>query len=246
MRFDGLFFSILLNSPQGLTVRYVAEHHANLHHILVFLGVDEGLAPGFDLEANVGPSFPGSKTGDKLVLNCGSNRSLPLSLPVSVPVGRKEVQVARGHYEIKILTEGDVLGSEQRNESFSTPLDASEIQNMHPTSFICSSCSLVLAQPTGNMTYHDLPSEHWAELLEAWMCHRDQKINDQVSQHSIGFWPQPGQAFVGGSYVLFNESAIIQTNIRLVGTQKVSVSAFISPLYKTGRKEGRRWRSTSG
>lgn len=123
-------------------------------------------------------------------------------------------------------------------------LDATKLTAVNPSSFICASCSLPLIQVQGSpsapsspspppplsrstsslssssasvhpkMTYRDLPSEHWEELVEAWMCHSDQKLHDQVMKHGkAGFWPQPGQAFVGGSYILFEESAVAKQNL---------------------------------
>lgn len=41
------------------------------------------------------------------------------------------------------------------------------------------------------------------------MCHTDQKLHDQVMRHGkAGFWPKADEAFVGGSYILF-ESAVM-------------------------------------
>jgi len=45
------------------------------------------------------------------------------------------------------------------------------------------------------------------------MCHTDQSLHEQVARHGRGFWPEAGQALVGGSYILFEESSIIRTNL---------------------------------
>lgn len=45
------------------------------------------------------------------------------------------------------------------------------------------------------------------------MCHTDQKLHEQVAKHSKGFWPEHGQALVGGSYILFEESSIVKNNL---------------------------------
>ncbi|KAF5334625.1 hypothetical protein D9611_012014 [Ephemerocybe angulata] len=144
-------------------------------------------------------------------------------------------------------------------------LDATKLTAVNPSSFICASCSLPLIQVQGSpsapsspspppplsrstsslssssasvhpkMTYRDLPSEHWEELVEAWMCHSDQKLHDQVMKHGkAGFWPQPGQAFVGGSYILFEESAVAKQNLLAAVDDKTDV------------QEDRRWGSTDG
>ncbi|THH11426.1 hypothetical protein EW145_g657 [Phellinidium pouzarii] len=212
-----------------LTVRYVAEHHENLNHVLVFIGVDEGMVPGVDLEADVLHRIGDPTTGDKLVLKCGSSISTPLSLPMVVSAGKASIRVQGGHFEIKLPIATLAPSSrhsippcrEADSEHVSQLLDAAEITELDPTSFICASCSSALVQhqladPAEKLTYQDLPSEYWSELLEAWMCHQDQKLTDRVAQHSRGFWPKPGQAFVGGSYMLFDESAVVQSNMRIL------------------------------
>jgi hypothetical protein len=53
------------------------------------------------------------------------------------------------------------------------------------------------------------------------MCHTDQTLNAQVARHAKGFWPQSGQALVGGSYILFDKSATVGANLRPVEKPKV-------------------------
>lgn len=52
------------------------------------------------------------------------------------------------------------------------------------------------------------------------MCHSDQKLHDQVVRHGkAGFWPAKGQAYVGGSYVLFEESVVVKQNLLGAGAE---------------------------
>jgi len=62
-------------------------------------------------------------------------------------------------------------------------------------------------------SYRELPSEHWEELVDAWMCHADQSLHEQVVKHGKGFWPEPKQALVGSSYLLFEESSVVVHNL---------------------------------
>lgn len=245
-----LLIGLSLPANLAMTVRFVAEHHEYLHHLLVFVGVDDGMTPGLDLEAEVLPVAANFASGDTLILRCGHATSTSLRLPMQVLAGKKDVRVQSGHYEIKIPTNtspSDVAGLPGDDDD-TRLLDAAELKAMDPLSFICASCSLVLIQCSnldgGKLTYHDLPSEYWAELLEAWMCHSDQKLHEHVAQHtSEGLWPKEGQALVGGSYVLFHGSAMAKPNVRVIkGTQ---VGTFTSTyLFYTsilqGGKEGRR------
>ncbi|KAF8903330.1 HECT-like ubiquitin-conjugating enzyme-binding-domain-containing protein [Gymnopilus junonius] len=191
------------SESHGFDVVYVAENHENLHHTLAFLTVT-GVKPGTDLQAEVLPPFLDNpkEGGDHLVVKAGPYSSLPLMLPAHVTPGPKEVRAQSKHYEVK-LTNLPTTPSSDPNEPISTPLlDASQLQSIHPTSFLCAHSSKV-------DSYRDLPSEHWEELVEAWMCHSDQKLHDQR------FWPSTGEALVGGSYILFEESAMNLNNLHL-------------------------------
>ncbi|KAF4583309.1 HECT-like ubiquitin-conjugating enzyme-binding-domain-containing protein [Pleurotus pulmonarius] len=224
--------SPVTESPtRNLEINYVAENHESLHHILVFLMVS-GAVPGVDLEAEVLPSFSdpsdSSKSldtnqGDRLIIKSGVHVSLPVSLPGRTTPGKKEIKVQGEHYEIKLSTT-----SPNTSLQDAPPLlDATQLNSASPSSFICSSCSLPIVQATSSspssssspppLSYRDLPSEHWQELVDAWMCHADQKLTEQVTSHAKaekgGFWPRPGQALVGGSYILFREDTIVTGNV---------------------------------
>ncbi|KXN92166.1 E3 ubiquitin-protein ligase E3D [Leucoagaricus sp. SymC.cos] len=205
-------------------VLYVAENYENLHHILVYFTAS-GATPGVDIEAEV-PSLPlpqPSESGcEFLQLRSGTMTSGQLLLPGYTTVGKKDVKVQGSHFEVKLPTIS-------KSSSSSTPLpassfhqlggekallDASQLSSSSPTTFICASCSLPLIHSAKINGYRDLPSEHWEELVEAWMCHSDQKLHEHVVRHGKhGFWPQQGQALVGGSYILFHELAVNQNNL---------------------------------
>lgn len=209
---------------------YVAEHHENLQHILVFLTV-RGATPGVDIEAEVLPAggdAESSAGGDYLVVKSGAHTSLPLVLPGRTTPGKKQVRVQGAHYEIKLSTLPTAAASASAAETYTAPLlDATQLSTASPTSFICASCSLPLVQSTRVRTYKDLPSEHWEELVDAWMCHTDQKLNERVMKHGKGgFWPEAGQALVGGSYILFEEDAMVKNHLCPADETKVRCVAF--------------------
>ncbi|KAF8478314.1 HECT-like ubiquitin-conjugating enzyme-binding-domain-containing protein [Gautieria morchelliformis] len=201
------------NSPlrAGLDVQYVAEYQENLGSVTVFLQVS-GQQAGFDIEAEV---FPYG--GERLVVKCGASTSAPLALPARVVPGKREVKVQGGHLEVKLeCISGPANGhvSQSGDTTGTGLLDASQLRALNPTSFICASCSLPLVQSSRLSRYDDLPSEHWAELLEAWMCHSDQRLSDRIALYTTGLWPSPGQALVGGSYILFESSCLVGSNFR--------------------------------
>ncbi|KAJ7640786.1 HECT-like ubiquitin-conjugating enzyme-binding-domain-containing protein [Mycena polygramma] len=198
-----------ISQVEAFSVTYVAEHHENLQHILVFLTV-KGATPGVDIEAEVLPA--GGDGGDYLVVKSGPNTTLPLCLPGRTTPGKKQIKVQGAHYEIKLTT---LPTNGAAAETYSTPLlDATQLSTANPSTFICASCSLPLVQSSKIRVYNDLPSDHWEELVDAWMCHTDQKLNDRVMKHGKGgFWPEAGQALVGGSYILFEEESMVKTHL---------------------------------
>ncbi|EEB89193.1 hypothetical protein MPER_12735 [Moniliophthora perniciosa FA553] len=194
-------------------VSYLAEHHEALQRILVFFTVT-GAQAGVDIEAEVLPSFTDSLSdeGDRLIIKSGPNTSLPLMLPGRVAPGKKEVRVQSGHYEIKLPTLPSISSISLADQR--PLLDATQLSQDKPTSFICASCSLPIIQSSKVDNYRDLPSEHWEEFVDAWMCHSGQKLHEDIAKRTRnGFWPEPGQALVGGSYILFEQSAMTHDNI---------------------------------
>jgi ubiquitin-protein ligase E3 D len=202
-----------------LQVSYVAEYHEGLRHVLTFLNVS-GISPGVNLEASIAGDTNGipDEVESALVLRSGSVESPPLALPARTQAGPQEVRVQGLHYEVKIAT----LDAHSPKVEEPLPLlDAEQLHSRAPTTFICASCSLPLVHGARITRYDDLPSEHWAELVDAWMCHTDQTLNAQVARHAKGFWPRSGQALVGGSYILFDKSAAVSANLRPVEKAKV-------------------------
>lgn len=203
---------------------YVAEHHENLQHIMVFFNVT-GAIPGVNLEVDIQPCTDG--TEQFLVLS-GVEVTLPSPLPARVSPGKPRVNVQSGHFELKLPTVGT---PDPPSPSAVELYDATALSKSMPTTFLCSSCSLPLVQPTKVNEYKDLPSEHWQELVDAWMCHSDQKLHDEVMENAKrGFWPKEGEALVGGSYILFEESGVVETHIRQLEVREVS---FVSKSWVT-------------
>ena len=193
-------------------MHYVAEYHETLQHVLVFLSV-QGMIPGANLEAEVVPASDSSSADERsrLMLKCGPSTSPLLSLPAPVSPGIKDVKVTGQYYEVKLPV---TTPPPSPLDGPAALLDATQLSSLSPTSFVCASCSLPLVQASRLHEYRDLPSEHWAELVDAWMCHTDQRLHEHVKKHSAeGFWPQAGEALVGGSYILLEESATVQSNL---------------------------------
>lgn len=203
-------------SPQqggiALDISYVAEYHETLRHVLVFVAVS-GIPGDTELQAEVLPTSSSGTEGDWLVIRSSWASSPPLSLPVRVAPGKKDVQIRQGHYELKL---GIANPQSARSSSPDEPtplMSAEQLLSSKPTSWSCISCSLPLVHSPKLIKYRDLPSEHWEELVDAWMCHADQTLHNHVAKHGRGFWPEDSEALVGCGYILFQQSAIVSNNI---------------------------------
>ncbi|KAJ1311846.1 hypothetical protein OPQ81_010307 [Rhizoctonia solani] len=195
-----------------MNITYVAEYRESLGMVAVQLRVD-GLARTSRLEAEVISSLDESS----LVLHCGSTTLPPLSLPSQVPVGKVDLFAASmgkpvgaaEYLDLKLPTVANADGKDSEHD-LPPLLDAEQLWASQPTSFACASCSLPVTHSlaSGNVRYNDLPSDHWAELLDAWMCHPDQQVTAELAKRAEGIWPMPGQILVGGGFLLFDATMV--------------------------------------
>ncbi|KAG8216813.1 hypothetical protein J3R82DRAFT_7067 [Butyriboletus roseoflavus] len=199
-------------SHAALDVAYVAEHHETLKHVLLFVAYasPSSSAPNVVPLAEVLPSTSSGTYGDCLFLRLAGTPSPPLALPVPVVPGPKTVLSRGSHWEVKASCyQSGVPPKESEDVSL---LPASELASLSPLSYTCTSCSLPLI-PAPPMRYRDLPSEHWEELIDAWVCHPEGQTLAMTGMHGgdgnpkgngFGFWPTRDEALVGGSYLLFD------------------------------------------
>ncbi|GAA5942903.1 hypothetical protein JCM3775_001223 [Rhodotorula graminis] len=127
-----------------------------------------------------------------------------LSLPCQVVPQKATVTSAAGAvYEIKLVTAGLSSPTKSRADlEVHTPLSTDELRATAPASFHCAMCDIKLVDATRITRYNALPSEHWAELLDAWMCHQDQTLSDDLIAKGKGIKPRDDEGLVGTSYVL--------------------------------------------
>ncbi|GAA5824228.1 hypothetical protein JCM11251_001576 [Rhodosporidiobolus azoricus] len=127
-----------------------------------------------------------------------------LSLPCRVVPQQATVSFApdSGTYEVKLVTSKPSPTMSRADLEVHTPLSTDELRRSMPTSFACSTCDSTLADTASIKRYNALPSEHWAELLDAWMCHQDQELSADLIAKGKGIKPRADEALVGTTYVL--------------------------------------------
>jgi hypothetical protein len=139
---------------------------------------------------------------------------LSLRIPMPVPIYPEQSVplVSHGSYlEAKLASVPLASFAPTLISSVSHPLSATELRQLDPCGFCCTSCDREIASiATGSSSderFKDLPSEHWAEMMEVWMCHDDPGFTARLAaQTKEGFWPIKGKVLVGGSYVLVNSA----------------------------------------
>lgn len=202
--------------------------------------------PGIgDLESPAGATK--EEGGTHLLIRHGSQVThTPIELPARCVLGKDAVKVrvmsAGAWFEIRVgMSPKEPKGKEKASgddeEEQERLLDADQLTRSNPTSFICGSCSLPVvafsqaapespplngAHSSPAIKYQDLPSSHWEELLESWMCHSSQKLNEEIASKSRnGFIPGPQEVYVGKSFFLLDGRSMVSGNI-LKGDIKVS------------------------
>ncbi|GAA5977640.1 hypothetical protein JCM11641_006885 [Rhodosporidiobolus odoratus] len=130
-----------------------------------------------------------------------------LSLPCRVVPQHATVQSSAGANDVKLVTIDPSPTKNRADLEVHTPLSTDDLRNTMPTSFACSTCDTQLADTSSIARYNALPSEHWAELLDAWMCHQDQELSADLIAKGKGIKPRSDEGLVGTSYVLLPRAA---------------------------------------
>ena len=223
-RSAGLGLGIKVNDGLDLAnLSYIAEHQENLNVVQVMVHGDKMSSfPELFLEAD-------KETSEEATLSSKSLASqVRIQLPVPVQGGQK-VPLAAPHFHLEAKLTSVLVSPSAPVSSLNTmitqALCAADLREMQPRTVCCSGCDREVADlPTGCL-FKDLPSEHWAEMMEVWMCHSDPGFTAQISaQTRDGFWPSPGTVLVGGSYLLLGEEYINKHNL-VTDTDTVSCSS---------------------
>jgi hypothetical protein len=131
-------------------------------------------------------------------------RAAPLSNPPPSPTVHDDDD---DHLELRLMTH-DAMSATRSRSDLETPelLSARDLCSARPASFACASCGVELADARGVSRYVGLPSEHWAELLEAWMCHADHRLSEEVILANSGQrWPaDEREVLVGTGHFVFD------------------------------------------
>lgn len=188
---------------------YIAESQAQLGFVSVSLWMV--MTPASDIL-----SYQVDINNFQVLLVSHDGVSHSVALPCQVVEGQ-EGSVARlqDHWQVKLQMEETLARARgvMHARQAAAPLSASTLQDMRPSQFVCDSCLQTVAETRSITQYLPLPSQHWEELIDAWMCHTDQELSQgmidtqkRLDEHR-GL--QAEQARVADSFIVIHPSQLV-------------------------------------
>lgn len=208
---------------------YICEHQENLNKISVMIyGAEQ--CPSLRLEVTRSNEAILSSTSD-------SSLVIDIALPSPVPLNQEvPLLPADGFLETRLATLPTPSSALTLNSTITYALSAPHLRELASKRICCTSCDRTLANLPAAVEFKDLPSEHWAEMLEAWMCHTDPAFTAHIAkQTQDGFWPSKDTVLVGGSYLLVAGEDISDASLQHSGNPTVSLPSIL-----LGKKESHR------
>ncbi|KAM0787729.1 hypothetical protein ACM66B_003787 [Microbotryomycetes sp. NB124-2] len=147
------------------------------------------------------------------VARVGDSATFKLDLPCRLPRQHAQVVSKGDTHQIKLKTV-DASPTRMRHDlEITVPYSTTMLREHKPSAISCLNCDSRLVDLTTIDKYNALPSEHWAELLEAWMCHKDQELSDDLVAKGKGIRPRRDEALVGSSYVVLDSARVSQSEL---------------------------------
>lgn len=84
------------------------------------------------------------------------------------------------------------------------PYSAAAFRTHRPKVLACVACGAGLVATSSIRHYNDLPAENWTDMLDAWMCHSDQKLSQDLIDKGNNIWPTVNQMHVRSSSMLIS------------------------------------------
>ncbi|WVQ94544.1 hypothetical protein IAU59_001623 [Kwoniella sp. CBS 9459] len=228
MRRGSAHLSLKVSPIDVNSISYIAEHQENLRLVQITLH-GAGLSPNLELQLETASPSSGQPAHEATISSKKDPAfSLPITLPTPAIAGQTAAFTSQAlHLEAKIVAQPTPPSAASLLPTYA--LSASDLRIHRPTALCCAVCdrelstlptkpTLVNTAANGNLDgpYKDLPSEHWAEMMEVWMCHNDPSFTARLAEKTKeGFWPQNGGVLVGGSYLLVGQERVKAGAIRV-------------------------------
>ncbi|KAF9209350.1 hypothetical protein BGZ49_005044 [Haplosporangium sp. Z 27] len=203
-------------------LRYYVEYHSKINSISLSVQV-----PTSGVTCTIGSQaidlFPTNHHGQDAVAIPDENTER-IVLPARVMPTRTTLDPASSQSSLLTLkltalpnaplsSPSSLLTSISATEFPLAPLPATQLQGFE--NLACGCCGNVLLKRDGGIDLNeegpikrvvDLPSEHWQELVDCWMCHEEDYT--ELREGDLG--ARLGQALIGGTYVLIHAENVEQ------------------------------------
>lgn len=166
------------SNPNGMKLHYIAETQPRLGLMPVQIWIEGGQKNWKSITAL---SYAIEPEDRQMLTIIYVQHLFKLSLPCQTSTdrrteGKAEWDIDRWNFRLQMsqnISDDDV----HYRQEF-TPLSAALLQKMRPSALSCNGCSNSIAKTDELDQYLPLPSQHWEELVDAWMCHADQELNE--------------------------------------------------------------------
>ncbi|KAK0537110.1 hypothetical protein OC835_001834 [Tilletia horrida] len=165
-------------------VDFVAETQPGLRSMQVLLRVPDPSSPATTtIMSNATYSVPANDTTTLQILhtstdNSRHNHTFRLPSPATAGHGIVTAEVDHGSIRLQLATRTGLNGHERVTDTL--PLSHTFFSDIKSEGIFCDACGGVLATWSPAVTYRALPSDHWEELIESWMCHSDQRLHESI------------------------------------------------------------------
>lgn len=152
-----------------------------------------------------------SVTRDVLQLQFDSEKRT-FQLPVAVEQSYSAI-VGGDHFSVRLAIKSDDLEALQRPDENLCPISTVQLSTgewfLH-----CAGCGSLLVRKSEVREWLDLPSAHWAEMMDFWHCHkpREGENEEDTSSKSRGYemaanlYPQKGRALVDVTVIYLDQN----------------------------------------
>lgn len=155
---------------------------------------------------------------------------------VVAPIQQQQVEDSNGlvPWEIKLTLAKSSSALRSRQNEVKEWWTSKDLLNGNATSSMtmqCQHCQAALLDNTIEYKVKDLPSEHWYELVECWICHETKPEEHQARMRPI--LARPDVLLVGTTYFLIDPQNIMKDSVQVDSVVLDRTNVSLSLLFDT-------------
>lgn len=170
------------------SLSYVAESQAQLGLVSLCLTLNSERLNSEQDDARSGRYWVSSDFQVSIEL-VGSAETIHARMPCQIDAqqsGLLPIAPTADHIPLRLRCAGDSPAPSTTGGLPSSYLSCDHIRRVAPDHLCCAHCAAPLIKSHEAPRYQAMPSEHWEELIDSWMCHADQLLNASVTRGKEG------------------------------------------------------------